>query len=274
MQFKGKYLIEGKITVKTGLHIGSSAEGIEIGGMDNPVMKNPLTDEPYIPGSSLKGRLRSSLEWSWGLIDRHTQHKNSEGKGAFAAYECLELEKPRDQAPDPKKWDNVYRLACLFGPSSANTLIRERAWLTRLTVRDAFLTPESTKKLEEMLGKGLFTEVKTENSLDRVTSAATPRPIERVPAGAEFGFTLIVDIYDEADRELLRDLFGALALVEDGTLGGGGSRGHGQIEFGGLEVKWRPLAYYLEGKGEKPIAAASGKRVRDIAAGFNAQEWV
>lgn len=267
-EFKGKYIIRGVIAVKTGLHIGGSDEGIAIGGVDNPVIKNPLTGMPYIPGSAFKGKVRSMLEWSLGLIAEHPKHKG------FSAYDCRELKRERANTSDPARWDKVYTLARLCGPASDEDEIRKQAGPTRLTVRDAFLTSKSEEELQRILGTGTFTEVKTENALDRVTSAANPRPIERVPAGAEFGFTLIVDIYDEADRDLLRDLFGALALVEDSTLGGGGSRGHGQIEFSNLEVAWRPLAYYLQGQGEKSIAAVKGKRVRDIAAGFDAQEWV
>ena len=66
LEFKGKYLIQGKLICETGLHIGGSTEGVEIGGVDNPVIKDPLTEQPYIPGSSLKGKLRHLLEWAQG----------------------------------------------------------------------------------------------------------------------------------------------------------------------------------------------------------------
>lgn len=267
-EFLGKYTIQGTILVKTGLHIGGSDEGIAIGGVDNPVIKDPLTGMPYIPGSALKGKIRSTLEWTFGLIAEHPKHKS------FAAYDCRELKWERKDANDPMRWDNTFILARLCGPASDEDKIRAQAGPTRLTVRDAFLTERSQEELQSILSPGTFTEVKTENALDRVTSAANPRPIERVPAGAEFDFTLIVDIFDEADRELLRDLFGALAVLEDSALGGGSSRGHGQVEFRDLKVCWRSLDFYLNGEGEKLIQAAQGKRVRDIAAGFKAQEWV
>lgn len=266
--FLGKYVIQGTIVVKTGLHIGGSDEGIAIGGVDNPVIKDPLTGMPYVPGSALKGKIRSTLEWTFGLIAEHPKHKS------FAAYDCRELQDARAQARDPQRWDNAYALARLCGPASDDERIRAQAGPTRLTVRDAFLTEHSQEELQRILSPGTFTEVKTENALDRVTSAANPRPIERVPAGAEFAFTLIVDIYDQADPALLQDLFGALAVLEDSALGGGGSRGHGQVEFSNLDVWWRPLAYYLQGQGEISISAAKGKRVRDIAAGFQLEDWV
>ena len=53
------YTITGTIETVTGLHIGAGKDSIEIGGMDNPVIKHPHTGEHYIPGSSLKGKVRS-----------------------------------------------------------------------------------------------------------------------------------------------------------------------------------------------------------------------
>lgn len=266
-EFKGKYLIRGKIHCLTGLHIGGSDTGIEIGGLDNPVIKDPLTDRPYIPGSSLKGKLRAMIEWSLGLIKPHSKHDG------FMAYECPELEYSREEASDPERWDKASIVARLFGAASDDSTIRTEAGPTRLTVRDAFLDEESAKELERVQGPGVYTEIKTENALDRVTSEANPRPLERVPAGAEFDFTLLLDIYQEKDRELLRTLFAAMALVQDSTLGGGGSRGHGQIAFQDLDVTWRPAAYYTDGAEEKPIPAAGGQDVHALVADFDAQDW-
>ena len=267
-EFKGKYVISGKIHCLTGLHIGGSDTGIEIGGMDNPVVKDPLTDQPYIPGSSLKGKLRSMTEWSLGLIKKHSKHDG------YMAYECEELKSPRAETDASDKWDRAYIVARLFGAASDDTGIRTRSGPTRLTVRDTFLDKISSEELERVQGDGVYTEVKTENVLDRVTSEATPRDMERVPAGAEFDFTLLLDIYQEEDIELLRTLFAAMALVEDSTLGGGGSRGHGQIEFRDLEAEWRSAAYYTEGADSKPIPAAQDGDVRALAAEFDPQQWV
>lgn len=266
-EFQGKYLVQGTIYLKTGLHIGGSDEGIEIGGVDNPVIKDPLTDMPYIPGSALKGKLRSALEWSYGLIAQHPKHKT------FSAYDCRELEHSRAQSSDQSRWDKAYTLGRLFGPASDDDAIRTEAGPTRLTVRDAFLTDESEEELQRILGSGTFTEVKTENALDRVTSAANPRPIERVPAGAEFAFTFIVDIYQESDRDLLRELFGVMALLEDTALGGGGSRGHGQIEFRITNAEWRSVAFYTRGQSARPVVTAVGKPVRELAATFDVKDW-
>jgi CRISPR-associated protein Csm3 len=67
MQLKRKIIIEGKIKLLTGLHIGGTDQDIKIGGVDNPVIKTG--DKPYIPGSSFKGKLRSLLEKRDGKKD-------------------------------------------------------------------------------------------------------------------------------------------------------------------------------------------------------------
>lgn len=41
---------------------------MHIGGIDNAVVRNPLTQRPYIPGSSIKGKIRSLLEWRSGAV--------------------------------------------------------------------------------------------------------------------------------------------------------------------------------------------------------------
>lgn len=250
-QFQGKYVIEGIIHCVTGLHIGGNTEGFEIGGMDNPVIINPLNDQPYVPGSSLKGKLRHLLEWGLGKIEK----KDSNSK-SYGPHFCGECEACR-----------------IFGPASNDTDVRLMAGPTRLTVRDAFLTQDSASELQQWMGAGIYTEAKTENAIDRVTSEANPRPIERVPAGGEFAFTLILDIYRDDDVELLRHLFSAMAMLEDSALGGAGSRGHGQIEFQNLTAKWRPLTYYQNNTSETSIDAVKEKSIKQIVANFELTDW-
>jgi len=251
LQFKGKFIIQGVVHCVTGLHIGGNTEGFEIGGVDNPVMRDPLTDQPYIPGSSLKGKLRHLLEWKLGKIELHPNHEETYGP----------------------HWCGECPACVIFGPASDERQIREKAGPTRLTVRDAFLTEESANMLQQWLGEGMFTEVKTENALDRVTSAANPRPMERVPAGAEFGFTLIFDVYRDEDPKLLKELFSAMAMLEDSALGGSGSRGHGQVELRNIRAEWRSLGYYTNGEKPKPINAVQNKRIKEIVSGFQESDW-
>lgn len=257
-QFQGKYIVQGVIHCATGLHIGGNDEGFEIGGMDNPIIINPLDKQPYIPGSSLKGKLRHLTEWQMGLIKR-------DSKGNYPPYDCEELEKSLEETEKEDRWQKAYALGRIFGPASNKDKTRERVGPTRLTVRDTFLTEASAKELQQWLGEGIYTEAKTENAIDRVTSEANPRPIERVPAGAEFDFTLIFDVYRDDDKDLLKELFAAMAMLEDSALGGGGSRGHGQIKFQKLKAEWRPLEYYKNGTQPTPITAIEGKLVKEIA---------
>ncbi len=248
--FRGKYLIKGEIACVTGLHIGGMTEGFEIGGVDNPVIRDPLTDHPYIPGSSLKGKLRHLLEWSLGKIEKHPKHTG------YTAHFCGECD------------------ACqLFGPASDETPVRMNAGPTRLTVRDAFPTSNSLKEWEKWLGEKVYTEVKTENALDRVTSEANPRPIERVPAGSTFDFEMIFDVYREEDaRRLMRSLFAAMHLLENSALGGSGSRGHGRIEFRNLGVVARPVGYYTTGTGESAVTLP-GKDVKTLVTNYDTIQW-
>ena len=211
-QTKSKKII-GKIIVKTGLHIGTGSDKVEIGGMDNPVIKNPLTREPYIPGSSIKGKLRSLLEWKEGKV------RASDGKPCNCGKpECS--------------------ICRIFGSGNNN---RENAKLrgpTRLIVRDAELTEDFKKKLHD--GKPIL-EDKTENSLNRITAEANPRHIERVVPGTEFNFELVYRIIDTGDSgkedEKLFDsvVLEGLKLLQNDYLGGGGSRGNGRIEFAELK---------------------------------------
>jgi CRISPR-associated protein Csm3 len=244
-RFQGKFVITGKLECVTGTRIGGTQEKFEIGGIENPVIKDPLTDLPYIPGSSLKGKLRHLLEWARdtkAIWAPHPKHK------IFTACHCGEC------------------VACrLFGVASDESQVRLMAGPTRLTVRDAFPTGyedilQGKEPLEgttvyrwwEMLGKGIGTELKSENFLNRLTAEANPRTIERVPAGSEFQVEFVLDVYDaNGDRELLGALVEAMKLLEHSALGGSGSRGYGRVRFKGLKVEWFPVTYYRTGEGKK-----------------------
>ena len=244
---EGKYIISVQLEAVTGLHIGGSTTGFEIGGVDNPVIRDPLTDEPYIPGSSLKGKLRHLTEWSLGLIDRHPKHK------VYGAYHCSELAQPRPSDNGADRWDKAYLVGRLFGVASDDSQVRQTAGPTRLTVRDAFLVESARKEMQQILGEGIFTELKTENFLDRITSEANPRTMERVPAGARFWVQMVLDRYAGDATDLLKQLLAAMRLLEDSSLGGSGSRGSGRVAFRQLRVVWRGLDYYLQGAPEQTL---------------------
>jgi CRISPR-associated protein Csm3 len=102
-----------------------------------------------------------------------------------------------------------------------------------------------------------LTEVKSENAIDRITSQANPRTLERVPAGARFHFRVVMDVLCPEDRELLPRLVEGLRLLEDDSLGGGGSRGNGRVALSSLKLTWRGRSFYASGSPEQELLAGS-----------------
>lgn len=213
MKYVGIRKITGKIIVKTGLHIGAGNERVEIGGMDNPIIRNPLTREPYIPGSSLKGKMRSLIEWR--------ENKLADTNGA----------------PCNCGKENC-KVCRVFGAANKNEKENKRG-PTRLIVRDAVLTNEWSEKFSKE-GRPLIEE-KNENALNRITASATPRPIERVVSGVEFDFEILYRIIDTDDGGKIDEenfshvVLASLSMLENDYLGGGGTRGNGRISFSNLQ---------------------------------------
>lgn len=216
MKLTGIEKISGTLELLTGLHIGGGNTEMHIGGTDNPVIKNPVNDQPYIPGSSIKGKMRSLLEWELGVV--------SVTNGAPLGFEHLD-KLSGDQLAGAKS------LLSLFGgapkPGLPNDLLAE-VGPTRLAFWDCSLDQGWVEEMEDR--HLLFTEVKMENSIDRIKGTAeNPRNTERVPAGAKFEFNVSVRIHDNED--LLDTLFRGLRLLEITGLGGSGSRGYGKIKI-------------------------------------------
>ncbi|HWF46944.1 MAG TPA: type III-A CRISPR-associated RAMP protein Csm3 [Bryobacteraceae bacterium] len=245
MAFLGKLVLEGEIHCQTGLHIGAGKGSLEIGGADNPVVKDAF-GIPYIPGSSLRGRLRSLLEQALGLAVPNELVYLSKRKGQ-------EVRIHQSDRPD----DDI---CVLFGRNpgrvervSGEAVESASATPARLTVYDAPLIVDSiTPQMRENLDDEL-TEVKSENAVDRITSQANPRTLERVPAGAKFRFRMVMDVLCEEDKPLLARVAESLRLMEDDALGGGGSRGSGRVALSGLKLTWRSKDYYAKGAGETAL---------------------
>lgn len=229
-KLRAKVVIEGHLEVLTGLHVGSAAAGMQIGSVDSPVVRDPVTGRPYIPGSSLKGKLRSLLETAEG------KEYNRSGGGGVFRHECDD----RSEA--------IGCLVCrVFGSTGRGGGANHPG---RLLVSDLWLTEESFDKLRLVDTGLMYTEWKFENTLDRITSAAMPRQIERVPAGAVFEFRLVYDDREDVDKlqEDLGTLARVLHLLEDDTLGGHGSRGYGRVRFANLRESRRPVEQYGTGE--------------------------
>jgi len=207
----GRLFVRGAVEVVTGLHIGGGAGALAIGGVDNPVIREGLTQRPYLPGSSLKGKMRSLAEKATGAAQTFSIGRD------VRVHVCQTSEGYQ-----------TCRVCPVFGTLGQQAFSRP----TRLLARDAFLSPESVERLERARTDLPFTEVKWEAAIDRVTSAATPRQVERVPAGAVFApFELVYSVYEAADLERFRWLAGMMKLLEDDYLGGLGSRGGGKIQL-------------------------------------------
>lgn len=209
MKLKNYKILKGKIICLTGLHIGGSSEKIEIGGIDNPIIRDPITDLPYIPGSSIKGKMRALLEWKYGKVSTDGEVHKCKQKDCF--------------------------ICKIFGSSAGEETM---AGPTRLIVRDAYLTDESKEKLKKLKEeKGLpYAEEKTENTINRISAKANPRHMERVPAGIEFNFEIVYRIFeddenDKNDEESFKYVEEAIELLQKDCLGGSGSRGYGKIKI-------------------------------------------
>ena len=199
MKLIKKIILTGKIIVETGLHIGGSSTSMNIGETDLNVIKSPMNGEPIIPGSSLKGKLRTLL-----------------GK----------LEGSKSVASDSET------IRHLFGSTETkDNMGNESNYITRLIVRDAFLV--NAKELQSWDMENEYTENKWENTIDRKKGGAEhPRQLERVPKGAAFRYEMILDVYDEDKEEANLGLIKqAMNLLEDDYLGGNGTRGYGKVRF-------------------------------------------
>ena len=236
IRLQGRIFLRFDIQTVTGLHIGGSDVGVEIGGVDKTVVRDPLTNRPYIPGSSLRGKMRSLTEKYLGL-------KQNQRIGDGYIHSCGGDKGEMGAAEYPN-----CPVCQVFGVPGE----RDFGTPTRLVVRDVHLSAESAQALMNAHTDLPFTEVKTEVSIDRVTSKANPRQLERVPAGAVFGgkddrgadqpAELVYSVYDGAgcdpkkDVEHFRTVVRSLALLEDDYLGGQGARGSGKVRLTDFKV--------------------------------------
>jgi CRISPR-associated protein Csm3 len=260
LKLQGKLMLDADLVCATGLHIGAGKGSLEIGGADNPVVKDSQ-GRPYIPGSSLRGRLRALLEQASGLTVPSELVYLSRRKGQ-------EVRIHQSDRPD----DDV---CLLFGRApgriervQGEALEISAATPARFTVYDAPLDPDSiTAQMREYLDDEL-TEVKSETAVDRITAQANSRTLERVPAGARFKVRMVFDILCDEDKELPARILTAMRLLEDDALGGGGSRGSGRVQFMNLKATWRGKGFYAGGAEQELGAAESVAQLQTSAADF------
>lgn len=191
-----KIKISGDIEIRTGMHIGASKEYSAIGTVDSPVVYDPLSKLPLIPGSSLKGKLRYLL-----------------------------VRKYNDNLSEDPNNDNI-KIRRLFGSSKKGDMHK-----SRVLILDSIMTEEERDRLLSLGVEGV-TEIKFENSINRITGISNPRQIERVIKGALFPLEIIYELTDEEEAlEDIKNLKEAFDLLENDYIGGNGSRGYGRVKF-------------------------------------------
>lgn len=252
MKLERSILITGKIHCVSGLCIGGSSNTLEIGGVSQEVVKNPITKEPYIPGSSLKGKMRSELEkrywhrkWEsladlkkheqWEKIHIHDK-KKEEGKGKERGKfrESVLI----DAGQEPCGCGKKDCLVCVTFGAYKNP--GGESAPTRIIVRDAMLSEESRAMVRDLpLENRSYFERKVENIVKRDSGTAdSPRTIERVLAGMSFDFEIILRIFEgDEEKKLIAFVKEGLEAVQSSYLGGSGSRGSGQVR----------IDYHIEG---------------------------
>jgi len=251
-------ILKTNLKVVTGLHIGGGDDTMQIGGIDSSVVKrdvfvnpdgsicySPEYDEkgnlkngvkkitePYIPGSSLKGKMRSLLEIAFGLIRKQVEiYKNDKN-------DQKKIGKPIDshfykKCEDPDLKKKAKLIIMLFGESAGNNSV-VKPHITRTIFRDIYLTDNMRKLYIEEKIK--LSEEKAENTINRVTVQANPRFMERVPAGVEFDFEVVIREFEEDNDWPLKETIElGMMLLQADALGGGGSRGNGKIAFEGYK---------------------------------------
>lgn len=225
---KGKLIIKGILKLETGMHIGSSSDFAPIGAVDSPFIRDAITKQPIIPGSSLKGKIRTLLARSFS--------------------EDYVLNDIKDDKEEIQR---------LFGTSD-----KQKLSASRLQFSDIKLTEESLSHLDKLDTDTYIGEIKWENTIDRIKAVANPRQIERVPAGAEFDFTVIYNIEKEDevtdDLKLLAD---GIRLLQLDYIGGHGSRGYGRVSFRDFSIDFFSIS--SEAQEEWDIMSADAQQIFD-----------
>lgn len=199
-----KIQITGVLETKTGMHNGGSSAFSAIGAVDSPVIKDVRNGKPMVPGSSLKGKIRTLL-----------------------------AKKYNEAVVNPDNDAECIRR--VFG--SAKKDKDNKVHASKIIVSDMFLLNE-----DEIRNRGIesFTEVKFENSINRATAVANPRQIERAIKGLQFGIDMIYEVENGKEDEVIDDiklLAEGMKMLEYDYLGGSGSRGYGKVQFFDMTAK-------------------------------------
>lgn len=238
VRIRGLIKIRSVLRCETGLRIGGTPGATEIGGVENVIVKDPLTQLPYIPGSSLKGAMRSKYELFSNAKLTDKLRVRLHVCGDLGCDICTVF------GTLPELVTKAQSRQAAEGDAEGAIV------LTRLRVADAHAT-DDTLNSWKVFGA---IEVKGENALDRLTSKANPRWVERVPRGSEFDVRMSYFVFEsesndwKRDVERLRVVFESMKLVEEDYLGGYGSRGYGRVRFKDISLTVHSRAYFRNPK--------------------------
>jgi CRISPR-associated protein Csm3 len=260
----GKVYFRGNIILKTGLHIGGLQESMQIGGVDLPIIRDSANNLPYIPGSSLKGKLRSTLEKFGdrvvkGQVEKLSSNRNIGTYRNPVYIHCCE--------------DIKYAVTCdvcrIFGSSGDDRSVprgeKAENLPSVLFVRDCLLDASLIAVASNL------TEVKVETGIDRTSMSANPRRVERVLPDNKFNYEMIFNVEalslsakdkpsfpEETLRKDLNNLLSCMEIIQSEGIGGYVSRGYGKIEFTFTEFCARSLEFF-KGNTEKITGKTSGE---------------
>lgn len=236
-----KIFFEADMELLTGLRIGDNKDNVEIGGVDSPVVRRKDNYQPYIPGSSLKGKMRCLLE----LMNGENFNSKCQNDGGlicqlFGASENTQRTKSYRKKMDGASEEQKAKLE--------KEMDKYQSSQSRIIFRDAYLTDDSASKLFNSEYTDLpYTEIKWENVINRIRGTAEhPRQLERIPAGAKFRLNFVLNIFKGDDEKALVELFkGGIEALNDDYLGGSGTRGYGQVDIQLKEPKEKTKTDYL-----------------------------
>lgn len=240
----GRLYLRMDIELQSGMHIGSTSGDTDLSALNNPMLRHPLTKLPYIPGSSLRGKMRSLMEYAYALPQNEFIRSESP---------VVRIHSITDDSATRDRID-ADAVCALFGVNGD----RNPAVPTRLTVTDFHLSGDAQTRMQTARVAS-YSEVKTEVSIDRRTTAANPRQNERTPAGAVFtGGEMIYTLYASDDLAQGERLLELLMMLQDHWVGGSGSRGYGNVNFASLVWAARRRG------GTQPDVLDSGADLHDL----------
>ncbi len=265
--FENRLVITGDLIAETAFRVGAGGESLHPAGTDLPVVRDAL-GEPFIPGSSLRGVLRSHVE----RIVRALEEKPGDGQGAcdplsedhwcIPRQRMAELRGEFRDHPDrlsQRVWELSCRVCRVFGSP----------WLaSRVRITDLHLKPGAEAHVLVRDGVAIHRDKETvENKYD----------FEVVAPGAVFQLEIVADNLDESERGLL---WLGLRELLDGRLRIGGFRGRGlggvrlsnaRLNFVSTEDRQAFLRYLTEGTmPELPVGTAESwleKAIEEMAGG-------